>query len=169
MVFLKDSSQSKATLVCNGGDQTDLDLPSWGVEHRVKGMVHPHLVLFLEREAQLPTKPQVNVYKMISGRSTRSLIKSLSLHGSSRYPRGGHKLISSNLLLGFQQYHVRENEGGKKILLFEKASLMDENKTEIFLRSVPLLVNMNTTSLVYSLFNPFIGGYTLFKRDFWID
>ena len=135
--------------------------------------MHPHLVLFLEREAQLPTKPQVNVYKMISGGSTGSLIKSLSLEGSPRYPRGEQPPPPVYLLLGFKQYHVRENEMGNEILLFEKASLVDEHKTakmsHNFLPSVPLWANMNTTSLVYSLFNPFIGGYTLFKRDFWID
>ena len=51
--------------------------------------------------------------------------------------------------------------------------LLDPNLTvktsHIFLPAIASWANMNTTSLSCLLFNPFFGGYSLFKRDFWID
>ena len=179
MALVKDSSESRVTLVWNRETQKNLDLPSWRVDYCVKAMalMLPHLVLLLEedREAenQLPTNPQVNVYKMASGSSEGSLVKSLSLDS----PRSFFTCLCfyNNLLLGFVQYHIGEDGMDSRIHVFEKDSLVDENKTArrrlIALPSLVSWTNMNTTSLVYSsarqLFNPFIGS--IFKRDFWID
>ena len=180
MALVKDSSESRVTLVWNRETQKNLDLPSWRVDYCVKVMalMLPHLVLLLEEdregENQLPTNPQVNVYKVASGASEGSLVKSLSLDNSPR-SYCASMCFYNNLLLGFVQYHIGEDGMESRIHVFEKDSLVDENKTArrrlIALPSLVSWTNMNTTSLVYSsarqLFNPFIGS--IFKRDFWID
>ena len=179
MALVKDSSESRVTLVWNRETQKNLDLPSWRVDYCVRAMalMLPHLVLLLEEdrqaENQLPTNPQVNVYKMASGSSEGSLVKSLGLDS----PRSFFTCLCfyNNLLLGFVQCHIGEDGMDSRIHVFEKDSLVDENKTArrrlIALPSMVSWTNMNTTSLVYSstrqLFNPFIGS--IFKRDFWID
>ena len=178
MALVKDSSESRVTLVWNRETQKNLDLPSWGVGYCVKAMalMLPHLVLLIEEdrqaENQLPTNPQVNVYKMASGASEGSLVKSLSLDTSPR-SYCASMCFYNNLLLGFVQYHIGEDGMDSRIHVFEKDSLVNENKTArrrlIALPFKVLCANMNTTNLVYARRMPGFMDDALFKRDFWID
>ena len=134
----------------------------------------PHLVLLLE-ENQLPTNPQVNVYKVASGASEGSLVKSLSLDSPGSYCASMCKCIYNNLLLGFVHHHRGEDGRVREssFHVFEKNSLVDENKTarrrQIALPFLYERANMNTTNLVYKRRNEPGMGVALFKRDFWID
>jgi len=157
----------------NNDNQDEIGLPDLG--NRIKGIFlrRPFLVLFIQSEA----RPRINVYKVETGASEGTLLKSMALD-LARFGFWDDFFTSNQYLIAFPG--VTEGPG-LRIFIVRIDSLLDESKKtaeEVEINQISLpgadrelsVMCMNTTTLLFTTppSNQATSDFVVNKKDFWV-